>query len=159
MFDKTFLYTKSLSFLFKSLCFPFFILFLKQDLYIKYERKVENSLGKRIRAIMKESGFTSKSAFARKIGYSAQVLGKIIEGDTQNPTKKFFVCVLEAFPDINAYWLLTGKQKMFSGENDLVSSENDSIIKKLAKLLVDKVEENDRLRLELQKIKGEIINK
>ena len=112
---------------------------------------MENSLGKRIRAIMKESGFTSKSAFARKIGYSAQVLGKIIEGDTQNPTKKFFVCVLEAFPYVNAYWLLTGKQKMFSGEND-------SIINGLAKLLVDKNEENERLRLELQKIKGEIIN-
>lgn len=152
MFDITFLYRKFVSFLFKSLYFPFFILFLKQDLYIKCEKKVENSLGKRIRAIMKESGFTSKSAFARKIGYSAQVLGKIIEGDTQNPTRKFFVCILEAFPNINAYWLLTGKQKMFS-------RENDSIISGLAKLLVDKNEENERLRLELQKIRGEVINK
>lgn len=132
--------------------FPIFVLFLKQVLYLKSDKKVENSLGKRIIAIMKESGLTSKSAFARKIGYSAQVLGKIIEGDTQNPTKKFFVCVLEAFPNVNAYWLLTGKQNMYSGEND-------TIISGLAKLLVDKNEENERLRLELQKIKGEVINK
>lgn len=132
--------------------FPIFVLFLKQVLYLKSDKKVENSLGKRIIAIMKESGLTSKSAFARKIGYSAQVLGKIIEGDTQNPTKKFFVCVLEAFPNVNAYWLLTGKQNMYS-------DENDTIISGLAKLLVDKNEENERLRLELQKIKGEVINK
>lgn len=63
--------------------------------------------GDRIRTIIKVNNLTT-SAFADRIGVQRSGVSHILNGRNR-PSMDFLLKVLEAFPRVDAQWLLTGK--------------------------------------------------
>lgn len=61
----------------------------------------------RIRTIIKVNNLTT-SAFAEKIGVQRSGVSHILNGRNR-PSMDFLLKVLQAFPRVDAHWLLTGK--------------------------------------------------
>ncbi|MCF8381097.1 MAG: helix-turn-helix domain-containing protein [Bacteroidales bacterium] len=74
----------------------------------------------------------NSSKLAEIIDVQRSGISHILSG-RNNPSYDFLIRILDAFPEINANWLLTGKGNMINGEeesslfshknNDLISSE------------------------------------
>jgi transcriptional regulator with XRE-family HTH domain len=81
----------------------------------------KSDIGDRIKQIMDEVNLTSL-AFADKIGVTQSTLSHIIT-KRNNASLDVIMKILDAYPDINYYWLLRGTGEMLSNRNEVVSSD------------------------------------
>ncbi|MDR2425215.1 MAG: helix-turn-helix domain-containing protein [Prevotellaceae bacterium] len=63
--------------------------------------------------------------FAKKIGIQRSNVNHFLSG-RNNPGLNFFLKTLDAFPDINAEWLLTGKGNMYKTGNKMPNIDHAS---------------------------------
>ena len=80
---------------------------------------MEISFGKRIDAIMKNNKLNQRE-FADKINIKKQYVSWWVN-DKVEPGYKSIVRILQAFPEVDANWLICGKYK----EHDNISTVND----------------------------------
>ena len=62
--------------------------------------------------------------FSKKIGVQRSNINHILSG-RNNPGLSFFVKTLDAFPDLSAEWLLTGKGNMYKTGNNVQNIDNN----------------------------------
>ena len=78
---------------------------------------------------LKYFGLNPKS-FAQKAGINPQILYDIQRGRTKNITKDTAEKIVEAFPELNIVWLLTGEGPMLKqegGPNVMANGDNNKI--------------------------------
>ena len=80
----------------------------------------------RIRTIIKVNNLTT-SAFADRLGVQRSGVSHILNGRNR-PSMDFLLKVLEAFPRVDAHWLLTGKSP-HNVNSDIDPENRDSEIK------------------------------
>lgn len=85
----------------------------------------------RIRTIMKSGNHTA-SEFADRIGVKRSNLSHILSGRNK-PSLDFLVKVIEAYPNVNASWLITGEARNNEANQKRVSSDAPSVSAKAAK--------------------------
>ncbi|PCH66846.1 MAG: hypothetical protein COC06_12165 [Bacteroidales bacterium] len=67
----------------------------------------------------------SKRSFSALVGYSDVAIGKIINGKSK-PKFEMLEALINAFPDINPAWLLTGKGEMLlTGEEKILKGSGE----------------------------------
>lgn len=87
------------------------------------------SINKRIRTIMDYYGL-NKNSFTNKVGASSpSVIGKILNDENRKPSFDIIEKIVNAFPDINADWLISGKGTMFHNPPDYLPEIHDRIMK------------------------------
>lgn len=75
---------------------------------------------KRLENILNYYGLNA-SAFADKIGIQRSGMSHLLSGRNK-PSLDFIMKILEVFPDVDLYWILTGKGN-FPKNNETISSE------------------------------------
>ena len=84
------------------------------------------SIASRLSALIDHFGLTA-SAFADKTGVQRSGVSHLISGRNK-PSLDFIVKVLDAFPEIDLYWLLIGQGEMIKAETpELPSALNEQI--------------------------------
>ena len=80
----------------------------------------------RIRKIMEKEGFNS-ALFADKIGVSRGTITHVLNGRNK-PSLEVIQKILDAFPIVNAEWLLVGKNPMYNHEKAFMHPQQESIL-------------------------------
>lgn len=78
-------------------------------------------INNRVRLIIKANSLTS-SEFADKIGVKRSNLSHVLSGRNK-PGLEFLSKIIEAFPSVNASWLLTGTQRTGDFQEELVNEK------------------------------------
>jgi transcriptional regulator with XRE-family HTH domain len=102
-----------------------------------------DELGERLLQIIKNSDIKTIREFAKKSGYTEAAVSNIVHGKS-SPKTEFIVTTLRLFPDVNAHWLLTGKdpaEEIRAERNYLRGkvSRYENKVKELVKLLSNRV--------------------
>lgn len=105
-------------------------------------------INERILYIIKKQYNNNKKKFAEHIGYSAQVVNNIVSGRKTKPSFEVIIAILSTNVDLNAEWLLTGKEPIFKSE--LVPKENINY-KDLADARLQIIEMKDEKIIRLEK--------
>lgn len=129
------------------------------------------SINKRFKEIIEYLEGGNKTAFCRNCGIKPTTLSSIVGARQSDPSAKLLNCVLNAYPDINALWLLTGRGGMLNGqalENQKTSIEQtsknvpckecagkDIIIKNLIEQVDDLREDKQDLKDQIKEMKDE----
>lgn len=103
------------------------------------------TISQRLRLFL-DSLNVEQQEFANALGVSQQVVSNAVNGRTKFPKSDFLVLMINAYPNLNLYWLLKGEGEMLNDEN-LINSEKYQTLKA----------ENDNLRKELLDSKNKII--
>lgn len=92
----------------------------------------------RLKYIMKLNSLSS-SAFADKIGVQRSSISHVLSGRNK-PSLEFIQKVLEAFPKVNAQWLITGEKVVSQEktEDEIIGLKSKLSLseKKIAKIMV-----------------------
>lgn len=75
----------------------------------------------RLKAIIEEKELTA-AEFAASIDANPSAISHLLKGRNK-PGYDLLVNIANAFPDINMYWLLTGKGEMYSGTENAEKKE------------------------------------
>lgn len=81
---------------------------------------VNDLIAERIRTIIEHYGLTV-SSFADKIGVQRSSISHLLKGRNK-PSLDFVLKVVQAYPEVNLYWLLNGKGQ-FPTEDKMTSIE------------------------------------
>ena len=86
-----------------------------------------DSISSRLAALIEHFGLTA-SAFADKMGVQRSGVSHLISGRNK-PSLDFIVKVLDAFPEVDLYWLLIGKGEMLKAEDSFTynAAANDEV--------------------------------
>lgn len=86
-----------------------------------------NTMMDRIQSLIKSKGFTP-SLFADQIGVQRSGISHILSGRNK-PSLDFILKILNAFPDIDADWLLFGREQIHAGikESDSDGTKNTGV--------------------------------
>ena len=98
------------------------------------------TIAQRLRLFLDNLGIEQQE-LANTISISKQVVSNAINGKTKYPKSDFLIQLLDGYPNINLYWLLTGEGEMFttadnsnfSTENEVLKSENTELRNELIK--------------------------
>ena len=82
----------------------------------------------RIRLIIKANSLTS-SQFADRIGVKRSNLSHVLSGRNR-PGLEFLAKIIEAFPNVNASWLLTGIQRAGEFQEEVKAQEVKNVTNK-----------------------------
>lgn len=74
----------------------------------------ETSVGQRIREVIKETGCSSISAFAKKIRVAQPTLNHCVNDNTE-PRMTLLSAILSGLPSLSAEWLMRGEGPMMRG--------------------------------------------
>ena len=74
----------------------------------------ETSVGQRIREVIKETGCSSISAFAKRIGVAQPTLNHCVNDNTE-PRMTLLSAILSGLPSLSAEWLMRGEGPMMRG--------------------------------------------
>ena len=111
------------------------------------------SIGYRILQISKHFNL-SGSAFSRRLGYDLpQKVNRIMSKPELNPSADMLSDIANAFPEVNCYWLLTGKGDMLISERTKISTHNASVGRMIT------VDENATMRSQLELLTRMIADK
>lgn len=83
----------------------------------------------RIIQFLSENNLTS-TRFADVIGVQRSSISHILSGRNK-PSFDFIEKMLVAYPDLNAQWLITGKENMFTNQHSLFTKDEDQTINNL----------------------------
>ena len=99
------------------------------------------SISQRLRLFL-DSLEIEQQELANNLGISKQVVSNAVNGRTKYPKSDFLIQLIQAYPQFNIYWLLTGIGEMFINEN----STSEEILNEL-----------DDLQVEISKLRNDLI--
>ncbi len=124
-------------------------------------RKISQvSINKRFEVIIGQFEEGNKSAFCRKTGIKATTLSNIIGGRQTDPSSKILNSVVEAYPELEALWLLSGRGNMLRGHATITTDNeiNEPQNTEDCKLCIEKDKVIDIYKEQLQSQKMRIEN-
>ncbi len=83
------------------------------------------TFGKRLRHLIKNSEYKTIRGLAKKIGFSEVAISSIVN-DRSKPSYDFILTCLDAFPDVDVSWLITGESSA-----DILRLENKQLKEKV----------------------------
>jgi transcriptional regulator with XRE-family HTH domain len=98
------------------------------------------TISQRLRLFLDDLGIEQQD-FADALGTSRQVVSNAVNGRTKYPKSDFLIQLIQAYPQFNIYWLLTGIGEMFINEN----STSEEILNEL-----------DDLQVEISKLRNDV---
>jgi transcriptional regulator with XRE-family HTH domain len=87
------------------------------------------SISQRLRLFLDNLGIEQQE-FANALGISKQVVSNAINGRTKYPKSDFLIQIIDSYPNLNIYWLLTGSGEMYVTES-LFTEENHRLLEAL----------------------------
>ena len=108
------------------------------------------NINDRILYIIENQCNKNQKKFADLIGFSPQVVGNIVSGRKNKPSFDVLFAILSSFADIEADWLILGKEPMFKKDKFIIDEPNP-IRDKLIATQSDFIEELQRRLKELEK--------
>jgi transcriptional regulator with XRE-family HTH domain len=103
------------------------------------------TIGQRLRLFLDHLGIEQQE-LANTMNISKQVVSNAINGKTKYPKSDFLIQLIEGYPSINLYWLLSGEGEMFTKN-----------IPSNLKLIQDLKVENERLKNDLLEAQQKVI--
>lgn len=127
----------------------------------EHENKSTGEIASRLKHILKHYDLKQKDLVNRVELSNNTVISNILQGKTLNPTRIILEKILNAFPDVDARWFLTGKGQPFIEKEHTNPKTSDHLLleamrqyntlseryNNLVQKFEDVVHERDQLRI------------
>ncbi len=96
------------------------------------KEKEMKSFAERLKFLIKNSEYKKVKTFAEKTGLNHKSIYNLL-GKESNPSYEVIIACLNAFPDVDVHWLLTGRKSDKTDETDVLKQEIALLRNKLDK--------------------------
>jgi len=91
-----------------------------------FKNNSQVSINERIQRLIADFENGNQKAFSTKLGIAASSLNGIVGARQSDPSSKILNRILDVYSNVNAEWLLMGREPMIKQGNPIVYSENDN---------------------------------